>query len=89
VSDLIERLKHYADPQYKELLGRGSLDNVITDILEDAVEAAARIEALEAALREIAASSKRKGPPDFQYWWDVANDRREIARAALAPEPEK
>jgi hypothetical protein len=47
----------------------------------DAVE---RTATLEAALREIAAPSKRKGPPDFQYWWDVANDRREIARAALA-----
>ena len=55
----------------------------------DMIEAAKRIEALEAALREIVASSKRKGPPDFQYWLDVANDRREIARAALAPEQDK
>ena len=48
----------------------------------------ARAAHLEAALREIAKSSTRPGPPDFQYWWDTANDRRDIAKAALSPTPD-
>ena len=49
------------------------------DALEDLSEAPL----LRKALEQIAASSKRSGPPDIQYWIDVANDRRDIARAAL------
>lgn len=46
-----------------------------------------RVAKLEVALKEIAKSSTRPGPPDFQYWWDTANDRRDIARAALKDAP--
>jgi hypothetical protein len=83
MSDLTEHLRGYADPAYRQvLLGKGSLDNTISDLLEDAVLAAARIEALEAALREIT-------------YFPVTNKNRlgtlmlKIARAALAPEQDK
>lgn len=47
MSEVIERLKGYADPAYrKELLGKGSLDGVITDLLDDAVEGAREIDRL-------------------------------------------
>lgn len=51
MSDLSETLKGYADPQYKkELLGKGSLDGVISDLLDDAVRAGRAIDRLQEQL---------------------------------------
>jgi hypothetical protein len=58
-SNLIERLSAYADPQYrKELLGKGSLDNIITDLLDDAGEAAAALTAAEAENARLRAAGR-------------------------------
>jgi hypothetical protein len=80
MSLLTELLKGYADPTYKtELLGKGSLDNTISDLLEDAVEAGHRIEALEAALREIATTVSTSREPFLIKLAVIGN----VARAAL------
>jgi hypothetical protein len=68
MSDIVQRLREPVDPDHPNLW--------IVD--KNRLEAAARIEALEAALREIAE-------------WDDNGDQiaGEIARAALAPEQDK
>jgi len=96
MSDLVERLRWLASPDAERI----SDYHRINEFCKSSHEAAARIEALEAALAMIVLSSKDSASveiaraaldPTAQIDWDIMSEERleQRPRAALAPEQDK
>ena len=64
-------------------------DRAVDCVLEDLETSLVRIEALEAALREIARGEGRFSRDPYEHACNTIEDLIAIARAALAPEQDK